>query len=139
MIRLDKYLADMDMGTRSEIKKAIRQGMVKVDDVTVKKPELKVDADTQKIAVNGKEVVYRRMEYYMMNKPAGVVSATKDPKEKTVLGLFKGQRRKDLFPVGRLDKDTVGLLLVTNDGELSHRLLAPGKHVDKIYYAKSIF
>ena len=136
MIRLDKYLADMDMGTRSEIKKAIRQGMVKVDDVTVKKPELKVDADTQKIAVNGKEVVYRRMEYYMMNKPAGVVSATKDPKEKTVLDLFKGQRRKDLFPVGRLDKDTVGLLLVTNDGELSHRLLAPGKHVDKIYYAK---
>ena len=136
MIRLDKYLADMGMGTRSEIKKAIRQGMVKVDDVTVKKPELKVDADTQKIAVNGKEVVYRRMEYYMMNKPAGVVSATKDPKEKTVLDLFKGQRRKDLFPVGRLDKDTVGLLLVTNDGELSHRLLAPGKHVDKIYYAK---
>ena len=136
MIRLDKYLADMDMGTRSEIKKAIRQGMIKVDDVTVKKPELKVDADTQKIAVNGKEVVYRRMEYYMMNKPAGVVSATKDPKEKTVLDLFKGQRRKDLFPVGRLDKDTVGLLLVTNDGELSHRLLAPGKHVDKIYYAK---
>ena len=136
MIRLDKYLADMDVGTRSEIKKAIRQGMVKVDDVTVKKPELKVDADTQKIAVNGKEVVYRRMEYYMMNKPAGVVSATKDPKEKTVLDLFKGQRRKDLFPVGRLDKDTVGLLLVTNDGELSHRLLAPGKHVDKIYYAK---
>ena len=72
----------------------------------------------------------------MMNKPAGVVSATKDPKEKTVLDLFKEQRRKDLFPVGRLDKDTVGLLLVTNDGELSHRLLAPGKHVDKIYYAK---
>ncbi|MGN0405416.1 MAG: pseudouridine synthase [Bariatricus sp.] len=136
MIRLDKYLADMGMGTRSEIKKAIRQGTVKVDDVTVKQPELKVDTDVQRITMNGREVTYHRLEYYMLNKPAGVVSATKDPKEKTVLDLIKGQKRKDLFPVGRLDKDTVGLLLITNDGDLSHRLLAPGKHVDKVYYAR---
>lgn len=136
MIRLDKYLADMGIGTRTEVKKLIRQGKVKVDDVVVKSPEQKLDIETQKVYCNGNEVGYERFEYYMLNKPAGYVSATTDTKDKTVLDLITDKKRKDLFPVGRLDKDTEGLLLITNDGELAHRLLAPKKHVDKLYYAK---
>ena len=136
MIRLDKYLADMGMGTRSELKKMIRSGRVQIDGVPVKKPEEKVDIESQTVTLDGKNVAYQTMEYYMLHKPSGVVSATKDKKEKTVLDLIEGQKRKDLFPVGRLDKDTEGLLLITNDGTLAHRLLAPGKHVDKVYYAK---
>ena len=136
MIRLDKYLADMGIGTRSEIKKYIRHGVVTVDGETVKRPEMKVNTSSCRITVGGKEVVYHKNEYYMLNKPAGYVSATSDPKEKTVIDLITGQKRKDLFPVGRLDKDTEGLLLITNDGDLAHRLLAPGKHVDKVYFAR---
>lgn len=135
MIRLDKYLADMGMGTRSELKKMIRSGRVQIDGVPAKKPEEKVNIESQTVTLDGKPVVYQTMEYYMLHKPAGVVSATKDKKEKTVLDLIDGQKRKDLFPVGRLDKDTEGLLLITNDGDLAHRLLAPGKHVDKVYFA----
>lgn len=136
MIRLDKYLADMGMGTRSELKKMIRSGRVQIDGVPAKKPEEKVDIESQTVTLDGRPVVYQTMEYYMLHKPAGVVSATKDKKEKTVLDLIEGQKRKDLFPVGRLDKDTEGLLLITNDGDLAHRLLAPGKHVDKVYFAR---
>lgn len=136
MIRLDKFLADMGMGTRSELKKIIRSGRVCIDEIPVKRPEEKVDIDWQQVTMDGVPVRYQRMEYYMLYKPAGVVSATKDSKEKTVLDLLEGQKRKDLFPVGRLDKDTEGLLLITNDGDLAHRLLTPGKHVDKVYYAR---
>lgn len=136
MIRLDKYLADMGMGTRSELKKMIRSGRVLVDGAPAKKPEEKVDVESQTVMVDGKVVTYQTVEYYMLHKPAGVVSATKDKKEKTVLDLIGGQKRKDLFPVGRLDKDTEGLLLITNDGDLAHRLLSPGKHVDKVYFAR---
>ena len=136
MIRLDKYLADMGIGTRTEVKKLIRQGKVKIDDVIVKSPEQKIDTVTQKVFCDGQEVGYEEYEYYMLNKPAGYVSATTDAKDKTVLDLITDKKRKDLFPVGRLDKDTEGLLLITNDGDLAHRLLAPKKHVDKLYYAK---
>lgn len=136
MIRLDKYLADMGIGTRSEVKQYIRKGKVTVDDRIVKKPELKIDAESQKVVADGRPVSYRKFEYYMLHKPAGVVSATKDPKEKTVLDLIDGAKRRDIFPVGRLDKDTEGLLILTNDGALAHRLLSPAKHVDKTYYAK---
>lgn len=136
MIRLDKYLADMGIGTRSEVKHYIRKGKVAVDGITVKKPELKVDSKRQEVIVDGKPVVYREFEYYMLHKPAGVVSATKDIKERTVLDLIDESKRRDLFPVGRLDKDTEGLLILTNDGALAHRLLSPAKHVDKTYYAK---
>ena len=136
MIRLDKYLADMGIGTRTEVKKLIRQGKVKVDDYIVKSPEQKIDTVTQKVFCEGQEVGYEEYEYYMLNKPAGYVSATTDAKDKTVLELITDKKRKDLFPVGRLDKDTEGLLLITNDGDLAHRLLAPKKHVDKLYYAK---
>ena len=136
MIRLDKYLADMGIGTRTEVKKLIRQGKVKIGDTVVKSPEQKIDIATQKVFCEGQEVGYEEYEYYMLNKPAGYVSATTDVKDKTVLDLITDKRRKDLFPVGRLDKDTEGLLLITNDGDLAHRLLAPKKHVDKLYYAK---
>jgi len=136
MIRLDKYLADMGVGTRTEVKKLIRQGKVKIDDVVIKSPEMKLDADIQKVSIEGQELIYETYEYYMLNKPAGYVSATTDSKDKTVLDLITDKKRKDLFPVGRLDKDTEGLLLITNDGDLAHRLLSPKKHVDKLYYAK---
>ncbi len=136
MIRLDKYLADMGIGTRAEVKKYIRQGKVKIDGIVVKSPEEKVDADKQTIHFLDVQVGYDRFEYYMLHKPAGVVSATEDAKDKTVLDLITDKKRKDLFPVGRLDKDTEGLLLITNDGDLAHRLLSPKMHVDKVYYAK---
>lgn len=136
MIRLDKYLADMSIGTRTEVKKLIRQGKVAVDGTIVKNPDIKIDIDIQSVICNGIAVTYEPYEYYMLNKPAGVISATSDKTEKTVLDLVDSKKRKDLFPVGRLDKDTEGLLLITNDGELAHRLLSPKKHVDKLYYAR---
>jgi len=136
MIRLDKYLADMGVGTRTEVKKYIRQGKVKIDGLVVKSPEEKVDIENQEVSYLDQLVGYDTFEYYMLNKPAGVISATTDAKEKTVIDLITDKKRKDLFPVGRLDKDTEGLLLITNDGELAHRLLSPKKHVDKVYYAK---
>lgn len=136
MIRLDKYLADMGVGTRSEVKNFIRRGMVTVDGAAASRPEQKIQPERQTVMVNGSQVCYVEFEYYMLNKPAGVVSAVTDTREKTVLDLLTGKKRKDLFPVGRLDKDTEGLLLITNDGELSHRLLSPSKHVDKTYFAR---
>lgn len=136
MIRLDKFLADMGIGTRSEVKKYIRQGKVKVDGVVEKSPEAKIDETKQQVYCFDKTVGYETFEYYMLHKPAGVISATTDAKDKTVIDLIESKKRKDLFPVGRLDKDTEGLLLITNDGELAHRLLSPKKHVDKVYYAK---
>ena len=136
MMRLDKYLADMGVGTRAEVKKLIRQGQITVDGAVVKLPEMKIDIEHSQVACKGKPIDYETFEYYMLNKPAGVISATTDSKDKTVLDLIDTKKRKDLFPVGRLDKDTEGLLLITNDGEMAHRLLAPKKHVDKVYYAK---
>ena len=136
MIRLDKYLADMRVGTRSEVKTYIRQGKIQVDGCTVKVPEYKIDESVQRVTYNGMAIAYESYVYYMLNKPAGVISATMDKHEKTVLDLISDKKRKDLFPVGRLDRDTEGLLLITNDGDLAHRLLSPKKHVDKVYYAK---
>ena len=136
MIRLDKYLADMSIGTRQEVKKYIRQGRVKINEDIIKKPEYKIREDEDKITFDGAPVAYETFEYYMLNKPAGVISATEDKRDKTVLDLIKEKKRKDLFPVGRLDKDTEGLLLITNDGALAHRLLSPKKHVDQCYYAE---
>ena len=134
-IRLDKYLADMSIGTRSEVKKLISKGSVAVNGVKVKKPETKIDTDVDSVTCQGTNVSYAEFEYYMLNKPQGVISATEDINQSTVLDLIDS-KRKDLFPVGRLDKDTEGLLLITNDGHLCHSLLAPGKHVDKVYYAR---
>lgn len=136
MIRLDKYLADMGVGTRAEVKKYIRQGKVSVDGIVVKSADEKIDEKLQEVCFQGSRIGYETFEYYMLHKPAGVISATSDSKDKTVVDLISDKKRKDLFPVGRLDKDTEGLLLITNDGELAHRLLSPKKHVDKVYFAR---
>ncbi len=133
-MRLDKYLANMNVGTRSEVKKIIKKGEVKVNDIIIKSAEYKVLEDDI-VLVNDKEIKYEKYRYYMMNKPQGVISATTDKYDKTILDLMPSEDTRDLFPVGRLDKDTEGLLLITNDGELSHNLLSPKKHVDKTYFA----
>lgn len=136
MMRLDKYLAEMGVGTRQEVKKQIRQGKAAVNGTVVKAADTKIDENCDEVTICGRNISYVSYEYYMLNKPAGVVSATEDRRDTTVIDLIKEKKRKDLFPVGRLDKDTEGLLLITNDGDLAHRLLAPKKHVDKVYYAK---
>lgn len=134
-LRLDKYLADMKVGTRSEVKIYIRKCRVTVNGEVVREIGYKVLPEDS-VAFDGRQVGYVKKEYIMLNKPAGVLTATKDPKTPTIFSLLSDTRRRDLFPVGRLDKDTEGLLLITNDGGLAHRLLSPKKHVDKLYYAK---
>lgn len=135
-MRLDKFLCELNIGTRSQVKMYLKQGMVTVNGVVVKKPEEKIDETTDVITFKGKTLSYRTFVYYMLNKPRGVVSATQDNTSKTVLDLIDSDRKKELFPVGRLDKDTEGLLLITNDGELAHKLLSPKKHVDKTYLVR---
>ena len=137
MMRLDKYLCETGFGTRSQVKDLLKKGQFMVNGEVVKKPELKINETTDQILCQGKKAFYQKNIYLMLHKPAGVVSATEDNREKTVLDLVRPEDRKNgLFPVGRLDKDTEGLLLLTDDGELAHRLLSPKKHVDKAYYAK---
>ncbi len=136
LIRLDKFLADMSVGTRSEIKVYISRKKIKVNGEIATNSGLKVDLDKDIVYFNDTKISYEQYEYYMLNKPQGVVTATRDNKSKTVLDLIESKKRKDLFPVGRLDKDTEGLLLITNDGELAHQLLSPKKHVDKVYYVE---
>lgn len=133
---MDKYLADMQIGTRSEVKELIRKKCIRVNGALVSKPDIKVNPATDEISLNNEIIKYEEFEYFMLNKPAGVLSAAKDPKAVTVVDLITEHKRKELFPVGRLDKDTEGLMLITNDGELSHRLMSPKKHVDKTYYVK---
>ena len=135
-MRLDKYLANMGIGTRSEVKQMIKKGKIKVNGSMVSSPEIKIDVETDDVVAAELQIKYEKHVYYMLHKPAGVVSATEDKKDKTVIDLLFMDRKKDLFPVGRLDKDTEGLLLITNDGELAHNLLSPKKHVAKVYYAK---
>ena len=133
-MRLDKYLADMKVDTRSNLKKAIRKSAVTVNGEIERDPGRHV-SETDLICYEGRQIRYEAMQYYLMNKPKGLVSATEDRHQKTVIDLLPEHSRKDLFPDGRLDKDTTGLLLITNDGDLAHRLLQPGKHVDKTYIA----
>lgn len=139
-IRLDKFLADMGKGSRSQIREAAKKGRVLVNGEPEKRTDRKITPGTDKILLDGIPVQYRKYEYYMLNKPRGVVSATEDNHCPTVVDLLgkgpEGDLRRDLFPVGRLDKDTEGLLILTNDGELAHRLLSPRCHVDKVYYAQ---
>ena len=132
-MRLDKFLCDCNLGTRSQIKKDIKSGLVTVNDMKVLKPEQHIDENTDRICYKGHPCVYEKYVYYMLHKPAGVVSATEDNHERTVVDLLGQHKREDLFPVGRLDKDTEGLLLITNDGVLAHELLSPAKHVEKEY------
>lgn len=135
-VRLDKFLADAGRGTRSEVKKFIQKGQVQVNGVTAKKPELKVEPEKDVVVLAGETVgAAPEFVYYLLNKPAGCVSATEDRNDRTVMEYVPSDR-KGLFPVGRLDKDTEGLLLITDDGMLAHELLAPGKHVDKTYFVR---
>ena len=134
MIRIDKYLADLELGTRSEVKNLIKKGLITIDGTVCKSPDYKFDENICLVCFQGKPLIYKEFEYYMLNKPQNVVSATQDNYDKTVLDLLKDVRKKDLFPVGRLDKDTEGLLLITNDGALAHSLLSPKKHVNKTYF-----
>lgn len=139
VIRLDKLLSSMGYGSRRDAKSILKKGLVKVDGTVVKRPETKVDTDKNTVTVAGEKIEYYEFIYLMMNKPAGVISATEDPYEedKTVIDLLEEKYQWfDLFPVGRLDKDTEGLLLLTNNGTFAHKTLSPKKHVSKIYYAK---
>ena len=135
MKRLDKFLVEMSVASRSVIKEMAKKGRITVNGEVVKASDIKIDENSDVIAVDGMIIAFSDMEYFMLNKPAGVITATMDKKAETVLDLIDERTRNDLFPVGRLDKDTEGLLLITNDGDLAHRLLAPKKHVDKVYYA----
>lgn len=135
-MRLDKYLADCGIGTRSEIKKLIRSGAVMVDGISSPKAETQIDAETAEVLLMGERLVYRKFIYLLLNKPAGYISATWDKKLPTVLDLVPEEYLHfEPFPVGRLDVDTEGLCLLTNDGQLSHRLLSPKSHVPKTYEA----
>ncbi len=135
-IRLDRFLSDMTSYSRSDIKKYIRSGDVTVNDFPVYDPSVKINTEADAVSFKNCEIKYNKYLYFMLNKPKGVVSATRDDLHRTCLDLLSdGDRRKDLFPAGRLDIDTEGLLLITNDGPLSHNLLSPSHHVDKTYLA----
>ncbi|KAJ52896.1 16S rRNA pseudouridine516 synthase [Clostridium tetanomorphum] len=137
MERLDKVLANLGYGTRKEVKALVKSGAVEVDEIVVKDSGMNIDPEKCKIKVDGEEINYRKFIYLIMNKPSGVVSATFDNYDETVIDLLEPEYQVfKPFPVGRLDKDTVGLLLITNDGELNHRLISPKWHVDKVYYAE---
>lgn len=135
-LRLDKFLADMGVGTRSELKTWIRKSRVRVNDEICRNADRKVDPEVDRVYFDDKLISYIGDVYLMLHKPMGVVSATVDNLHETVLDLIDIEGKKDVFPVGRLDIDTEGLLFLTNDGDLAHRLLSPRKKVDKVYYAK---
>lgn len=136
-MRLDKYLVACAVGSRTEVKNFLKTGGVTVNGKKEKSAKLQINEDTDEICFDGQKLEYEEFVYYMMNKPQGVISATEDPKHKTVLDLLDDlARSKEVFPVGRLDIDTHGLLLLTNDGKLAHALLSPKRHVDKTYLAQ---
>ncbi|MDT8715409.1 rRNA pseudouridine synthase [Clostridium sp. 19966] len=137
MERLDKVLSNLGYGSRKEIKAMVKNKMIKVDGEIARDSGMSIDPEKCILYVGEEEVKYKRYIYLMMNKPSGVISATYDPRDKTVIDLLKIEHAVfNPFPVGRLDKDTVGLLLLTNDGELNHKLISPKWHVDKVYYAE---
>ena len=137
MERIDKILSNLGHGTRKEVKALLKKGKVEIDGIIASDSAMKIDPDKAVIKVSGEEIKYRKYIYLIMNKPAGVVSATVDNHDETVIDLIDEEYHAfKPFPIGRLDKDTVGLLLITNDGELNHKLIAPKNHVDKVYYAE---
>ena len=136
-MRLDKYLTECGIGSRKEVKKIIDSGAVSVNEKTVSSPKENVNEEKDIIKYNEKIIKYKKFRYYILNKISGYITAVDDPREKTVMDILPDWViKKDLAPVGRLDKDTEGLLLLTNDGQLNHRLLSPKSHVDKTYYAE---
>ena len=133
-MRLDKYLADMKIGTRSQVKEIVKKGRIKVNNEVIKNSDYKIK-ESDNVYIDGNKVEYLEYEYIILNKPKGYLSATDDKYDKTIMELINS-KRKGLSPVGRLDKDTEGLILITNDGKLNHDLLDPKKHVDKKYYVE---
>lgn len=136
MMRLDKYLCETGLGSRNEVKAYLKKGLVTVNGETVKKSETKIDEKKDIVCFQEKPLRYEAFQYFLLHKPAGCVTAVKDDLSRTVMDYLPKERRKDLFPVGRLDKDTEGLLLITNDGALAHELLSPRRQIDKTYYAR---
>lgn len=135
-MRIDKMLANLGFGSRKEVKQLLKSGAVKIDDAIVKDAKQQIDPQKQTVTLNGEVIEYKEFIYLMMNKPPGVLSATEDSREETVIDLLEIEDQVyEPFPVGRLDKDTEGFLLITNDGQLAHRLLSPKKHVPKTYFA----
>lgn len=135
-MRLDKYLTNQGIGSRSQVKELIKSKKVFVNNVLENKPERHIDENNDIVSLDGVNLEYNKFYYYMLNKPPGVLTAVKDNNYKTVMDIMDVTPKEGLFPVGRLDKDTEGLLLITNDGELSHNLLSPQKHVNKTYYVE---
>ncbi len=136
MMRVDKYLADCGLGTRSEVKKYIKAKQITVNGTIVLKPEFKIEENTDVVNFKGQTIVYEKYVYYLFHKPAGCVTAMQDNLHKTVMDFFPEEiKKKGVAPVGRLDLDTEGLLLLTNDGALTHHLLSPAHHIPKTYYA----
>ncbi|MDM7863346.1 pseudouridine synthase [Staphylococcus borealis] len=132
-MRLDKFLANMGVGTRSEVKQFLKKGNVTVNDSIEKSPKCHINPEDDIVMVNGKQITFINHIYIMLNKPKGYISATHDGTNRTVIDLIPEYQHLDIFPVGRLDKDTEGLLLITNDGQFSHELMSPVKHVSKTY------
>lgn len=135
-MRLDKFICDMLGFTRTESKVVIKKGYISINKSVCKDSAFHINPETDVIEYNNNPITYKKNKYFLLNKPAGIITATFDEKEKTVLDLIAPENRKNLIPVGRLDKDTEGLLILTDDGELSHRLLSPKNHVDKGYYCE---
>jgi len=136
LMRIDKMLANLGFGSRKDVKQLLKSGVVQINNVVIKDSKQHVDPENDVVSLNGEVIEYRQFIYLMMNKPNGVISATEDSKDETVIDLLEmADCVFEPFPVGRLDKDTEGLLLLTNDGQLAHRLLSPKKHVPKMYYA----
>ncbi|MBS4761141.1 rRNA pseudouridine synthase [Carnobacteriaceae bacterium zg-ZUI252] len=132
-MRLDKYLGQVGVATRTQAKQLVKQGRITINDQVIKKSDIKIDEYKDTVCLDGKVLHYQKFVYYMLNKPQNVVSATQDNLHQTVMDLLN-ENTKDIFPVGRLDIDTTGLLLLTNDGQLAHSLLSPKKHVSKVYH-----
>lgn len=136
-MRLDKYLVHTGYGSRTEVQKLIKKKRVLINEKVASKPEEALIPEEDKVCVNGEEVDYQEFYHYIMHKPDGVITATEDPVHETVVDLLEDiDRNREVVPVGRLDKDTEGLLILTNDGKLNHSLISPKKHVDKVYYAQ---
>ncbi|MDG0844562.1 rRNA pseudouridine synthase [Staphylococcus equorum] len=132
-MRIDKFLANMGVGTRTEVKQLLKKGNVTINDKTEKSPKTQINPETDIVNVNETQIQYIDKIYLMLNKPKGYLSATEDNNQQTVIDLVEEFRYLDVFPVGRLDKDTEGLLLITNDGQFNHQLMSPTKHVSKTY------
>ncbi|UEX90928.1 pseudouridine synthase [Staphylococcus ratti] len=137
-MRIDKFLSQMGVGSRSEVKLLLKKGKIKLNDTIVKSPKLQINPNSDRLSVDDQLIAYEPYVYLMLHKPKGVISATEDDAHRTIIDLIKEYAHLNLFPVGRLDKDTEGLLLITNDGQFNHQLMSPNHHVPKTYYVETL-